>query len=293
MGKVLLHELGKSLSFGRLSLRAKVLWPMLLAAADDQGRGIAESDAIKWYVCPNVAEITSDDVPVLLAEMVQQSMIIVYPDDAHDCQVFQCAHWWEYQELQWARPSRYSPPDSWMDRIRYSNRGQYYAENWEQSGGFATTMRRMPEPLAKLQPTPEEPPAPNQVENHLEDQVEPQVDFQPNLTQPNSTELNLTPSDPGADGGDGVSSDPEMVVVWEKTLTILQQERGNGYNHLFRDAELMELTENKAVIRVRDEEVRDLCRDRLQSLVSRSLVAALGFPVNVRMDLEFCVAETF
>lgn len=84
-----------------------------------------------------------------------------------------------------------------------------------------------------------------------------------------------------------------MGAVWTKTLAMLQQERGNGYNHWLGDAELMELTENKAVIRVRDEEVRDLCRDRLQSLVSRSLLAALGFPVNVRMDLEFCTAAVF
>jgi len=94
-------------------------------------------------------------------------------------------------------------------------------------------------------------------------------------------------------GGGGVSSDPEMGTVWAKTLAMLSQERGNGYGYLLGDAELMELTENTAVIRVRDEEVRDLCRDRLQSLVSRSLLAALGFPVNVRMDLEFCTAAVF
>lgn len=43
MTKALLHELGKSLSFGRLSLKAKVLWPMLLSTSDDQGRGTAEA----------------------------------------------------------------------------------------------------------------------------------------------------------------------------------------------------------------------------------------------------------
>lgn len=135
MTKALLHELGKSLSYGRLSLLAKVLWPMILSTSDDQGRGTAEADAIKWYVCPNVPEITIDKVPGLLQEMGAQAMIVLY-----ECKrgglAYQILRWWEYQSLRWARPSRWEAPAQWTDRIRYSDAGQITESNWDKPGGL-------------------------------------------------------------------------------------------------------------------------------------------------------------
>jgi len=157
---------------------------MLLASSDNQGRGLAEYDAIKWYVCPNVPEIGVDDVAVLLGEMEQQGMITVYGTPRG--LVYQIIRWWEYQDLQWARPSKYDPPDGWTDRLRYSNRGAYFSENWDTTGGFDATDEK--------EPTPEEPV--NQVENHLENKVV----NQPNLTQPNSTQLNSTNNIPPSSG---------------------------------------------------------------------------------------------
>ena len=52
MPKAVIQDLSRSISFGRLSLPAKVLWTMLLTNADDQGRGSADPDVVKWYVCP-------------------------------------------------------------------------------------------------------------------------------------------------------------------------------------------------------------------------------------------------
>ena len=175
MTKALLHELGKSLSFGRLSLKAKVLWPMLLASSDDQGRGLAEPDAVKWYVCPNVPEIVVDDVAGLLGEMCAQNMIVTY--DTERGLVYQVVRWWEFQQLRWARHSRYPAPPHWTDRIRYSNRGDLHTEQWDQDGGFCTE---------------------NCTENPR--------DFQPNLTQPNSTQPNLT--DDAADAATASASAP-------------------------------------------------------------------------------------
>jgi len=188
MTKALLHNLGSSLSFGRLSLKAKVLWPMLLAASDDQGRGIAEADAVKWYLCPNVPEITVDDVPGLLGEMVAMHMIMLYP--AGDvCQVYQVVRWWEYQQLRWARPSRFDPPDGWTDRIRYSNRGEMYKnDGWETTGGFDAMTEADAKLISGQSPDHDTP------ENCTENSTENNADFQPNLTQPNSTQPNLTPS---------------------------------------------------------------------------------------------------
>ena len=69
MSKALLYPLGQSISFGRLSLLAKLLWTMLLPASDSQGRGHADPKVIKWQVCPNVDDLTPDNIEGLLQEM--------------------------------------------------------------------------------------------------------------------------------------------------------------------------------------------------------------------------------
>ena len=137
MGKALLYELGASESFAQLCLRGKVLWPMLLAASDDQGRGLAEDKTVKWKVCPNVVEITVEDVPGLLAEMENEEMVCLYHDDRGRL-LYQIIRWWEYQCMQWAQPSKYAPPEGWTDRVRVSRRDTGYAtENWDTTGGFS------------------------------------------------------------------------------------------------------------------------------------------------------------
>jgi hypothetical protein len=136
MTKVLLHELGKSVSFGRLSLLGKVLWPMLLAASDDQGRGQAEADVLKWTVCPNVPELTVENIGGLLQEMADQEMVCLY-QDGRGRPLYQIVRWWEYQSPQWAQPSRYEAPEGWADRVRANRRGsEYVEENWGTGGGF-------------------------------------------------------------------------------------------------------------------------------------------------------------
>lgn len=137
MSKALLYELGASTSFAQLCLKGKVLWPMLLAASDDQGRGLAEDKTVKWKVCPNVVEITVEDVPGLLAEMENEGMIRLYRDDRGRL-LYQITRWWEYQCMQWAQPSKYEPPEGWTDRVRVNRRDTgYAAENWDTTGGFS------------------------------------------------------------------------------------------------------------------------------------------------------------
>jgi len=200
MSKRLLHELGHSLSYGRLSLKAKVLWPMLVAASDDQGRGLAEADAIKWYVCPNVPEICLDDIGALLQEMTGQGMIIVYDTDRG--QVYQMVRWWEYQQLQWARPSKYPPSDGWGDRVRYSNRGDYYTEGWDTTGGFGAEPREPSAPGddSELPRKPPRTPEPGE------------LGAQPNLTQPNLTQPNPTELPEGAD------APPTTFPDWQEAI---------------------------------------------------------------------------
>jgi len=166
---------------------------MLLATSDDQGRGLAEADAVKWYVCPNVPEITIEDVPLLLAEMAEQKMIVLY-----DCErgglVYQVARWWEYQQLQWARPSKYDPLDNWTDRIRYSNRGAYHQnEGWDMTGGFDAE----PRDKGKQEPPGADDPELGRKPPRTDDAEPPRLPIQPNPIQLNSTEGERSaPADP-------------------------------------------------------------------------------------------------
>jgi hypothetical protein len=129
----MIYSLGGSKSYGRLSLKAKVLWPMLIAAADDQGRFDAEPDAVKWQVCQNVEEIALDDVPDLLAEMVSQGMLLLYGDKEPLGQILK---WWRYQPMAYARPSKYPAPEGWVDRIRYRQGEEWTKRHWGCPGGF-------------------------------------------------------------------------------------------------------------------------------------------------------------
>ncbi len=288
MSKRLLHELGHSLSFGRLSLRAKVLWPMLLTATDDQGRGLAEPDAVKWYVCPNVPEIALDDVPALLQEMVAQGMILIYQCD-RECQVYQVLHWWEYQELQWARPSRYDGPDGWADRIRYSDRGDYHQNaGWTTTGGFDAKPR--PAPTAKPKEEPRRKPASEPVDD--------QLDFQPNLTQPNPIQPNLTepnlstdhaPIAPenGGGGGGGSASDPELDAAWMRARINLNAQQ-KMYEDWLHDSQLT-ADDGKYVIWVHDSYAQDWCTHRLKLPIQRALAPELGRAVDDLPELEFAV----
>lgn len=213
MTKALLHELGGSLSFGRLSLRAKVLWPMLLASSDDQGRGTAEADAIKWHVCQNVDEITKGDVCELLKEMVDQHMIILYECDRGNT-AYQVVRWWEFQELQWARPSKYGPPENWTDRIRYSNRGDYYQnDGWLTTGGFDAQPREKSKSESGRKQTSEPGSQPPSEPGRTE--TSDQVENQPNPTEPNSTQPNLT--QPDLTQADLVQADPEPIKTGVST----------------------------------------------------------------------------
>lgn len=178
MTKALVYELGKSISFGRLSLPGKVLWPMLLAASDDQGRGLAEPDVIAWYVCPNVAELTVENIPAILQEMAEQEMLCLY-EDSRGRKLYQVVWWWSYQKMQWAQPSKYESPDGWTDRVRMNVRGDGYIDDgWDTTGGFEAKSKPKKPPGDKPEGAGENPPG------------EP-----PGATkQPNSKELNSTES---------------------------------------------------------------------------------------------------
>jgi len=103
--------------YGRLSLKAVALFPLMWANADDQGRLPGDPDEIKYAVCPNIDHITKADIPDLLKNLEQNDLIKHY--DTPKSPAIQLLDWWEVQRLQWAWPSEYPPPEGWQDRLRY------------------------------------------------------------------------------------------------------------------------------------------------------------------------------
>ena len=133
MNRHMIYNLGRSKSFGRLSLKAKVLWPMLIGASDDQGRFDADPEAVKWQVCQNVNDISVADVPDLLGEMVGQGMLLTYGEPEP---LGQLLNWWPHQPMAYARPSKYTAPEGWVDRIRYRKGDDWSKDHWDCPGGF-------------------------------------------------------------------------------------------------------------------------------------------------------------
>ena len=109
-----LGNLGQSEPYGRLSLQAKVLWPMLLVASDDHGRGFAEPNIIKWRVCANVDELTLERIPRVVQELFEQDLITIYTDDDNST-LYQVKGWREGHYRKITRPSKLSPPPGWQE----------------------------------------------------------------------------------------------------------------------------------------------------------------------------------
>jgi len=100
-----------------------------MANADDQGRLSADPHHLKWEVCPNVEEITPQEIPGLLAEMCRQKLVCAYEAQGHP--VVQLLTWWEAQaSMQWAYPSDFIPPEGWDDRLRFRRFGRVITINW-------------------------------------------------------------------------------------------------------------------------------------------------------------------
>lgn len=117
--EVWLPELSHSVPFGRLSLKGKILWIMLLPISDSQGRGLAAAILIKQNACPNVPEISADDIPYLFREMAEQRMIVLY-QDSQGRALYQITDWWKCHSKWLAQPSKYQPPAGWQDQVSCS-----------------------------------------------------------------------------------------------------------------------------------------------------------------------------
>jgi len=140
--RILPQSLSTDPRYARLSLKAKVLYPLLWVNADDQGRLSADPEKVKLAVCASVPEISSEDIPDLIQEMHQSRSpgqphgLVVYYHTNQKNPVIQIADWWQVERPQWAWPSEYAPPPGWIDHLRYKRgREEVVKVNWPPDSG--------------------------------------------------------------------------------------------------------------------------------------------------------------
>ena len=133
---------------GRVSLKAATLYDRVWINADDQGRVSGDPDEIKYTACPNLPDISKDDIPGLLLELEKQGLIQVYSTSRQTA--IQMLDWWQEQKLQWAYPSPYPPPEGWTDHLRYHpTPKEIITEKWPPS----VLPSKLPSELAKPLPS--------------------------------------------------------------------------------------------------------------------------------------------
>jgi len=132
-GRIFPQSYSTDRRYGRLSLKACALFPLMWANADDQGRLCGDPEEIKYAICPSIDHITKTDIPDILKDLSQNNLITVY--ETPKSTAIQIPDWWEVQRLQWAWPSEYPPPDGWQDRLRYKKGAStVITQNWNTSG---------------------------------------------------------------------------------------------------------------------------------------------------------------
>lgn len=131
-GRVFPQSYSTDRRYGRLSLKAIGLFPLIWANADDQGRLCGDPEEVKYVCCPNIDHITKADVPGLLEELERHNLIRLY--ETPRSAAIQILDWWDIQRPQWAWPSEYPPLNGWKDRLRYKRGATtVVTENWPSS----------------------------------------------------------------------------------------------------------------------------------------------------------------
>ncbi len=128
-GRVFPQSYSTDRRYGRLSLKACALFPLIWVNADDQGRLCGDPEEVKYACCPNIDHITKADIPQILDELEKNLLIKIY--DTPKSAAIQLLDWWNIQKPQWAWPSEYPPTEGWHDRLRYKKGAKtVVTENW-------------------------------------------------------------------------------------------------------------------------------------------------------------------
>ncbi len=116
------------------TMRQRLLVIGMIALADDQGRLKANPFWLKARVFPYDMIAPDDIAGDLAAIAAANDTIRLYQVDGRA--YIQLTHWWEYQNLQWAKPSDFPALDDWQDRIRelvYKPKHWVKTSNWPDS----------------------------------------------------------------------------------------------------------------------------------------------------------------
>jgi len=121
----------ESEAIASLTIRQRLLVVGIITMADDQGRIKGHPGWLKAQIFP-YDDISIDEINNDLEQIATNNdTIICY--EADDKRYIQLAHWWEYQNMQWAKESNYPPPPEWNDRIRqmvYKPKRWVMTKNW-------------------------------------------------------------------------------------------------------------------------------------------------------------------
>jgi len=132
-GRVFPQSYSTDRRYGRLSLKACALFPLVWSNDDDQGRLSGDPEEIKYAVCPNIDHITKADIPELLEELAKNDLIKRY--NTSITEAIQILDWWDIHRPQWAWPSQYPPPEGWQDHLRYKKGAKtVVTQSWPVSG---------------------------------------------------------------------------------------------------------------------------------------------------------------
>jgi len=121
--------------FCELTHVERLLWIGIIAqCADDQGRLQDRPKMINSRVFPN-DEISVSEIERGLESFAKNGKITRYEGGGK--KLIQIVKWWVYQTPAWASPSKFQPPDGWVDRTKYHAAGnEVISENWKSAGGY-------------------------------------------------------------------------------------------------------------------------------------------------------------
>lgn len=113
----------------------RLLWiGMVVTCADDQGRLQDRAGFIASDVFPGEM-LSYETIENALSHFEAEGKIIRYLDGK--VQLIQIVNWWGYQAPAWAMPSKYLPPDGWVDRVKmHAKDNKVHTMNWEEKGGY-------------------------------------------------------------------------------------------------------------------------------------------------------------
>lgn len=116
-------EMAQSPSLGRCGLLANLLFPRLLAAADDQGRLQGGAHSVLLVCLPRLLRlVTIDQVEEALEELERESMVRRYT--VRNESYLQVLGWWRWQSgARRAYASRLPAPRGWTDLVYGTGEG--------------------------------------------------------------------------------------------------------------------------------------------------------------------------